>query len=148
MNLDSLLTGENASFIDEIYLEWQQDPTSVEEHWASIFAQWESEERVGYAPRSPSPATVFQKRTEASSIDVATAAHRQARIAQLINAYRVHGHHESNIDPLRCENPGHSSARQHVSCLHDMIGARTYTGSSIGVWLADLAHRCLVVAGN
>ena len=41
MNLDSLLTGENASFIDEIYLQWQQDPTSVEEHWASIFTKWD-----------------------------------------------------------------------------------------------------------
>jgi 2-oxoglutarate dehydrogenase E1 component len=100
MNLDSLLTGENASFIDDMYLEWRQDPTSVEEHWASIFAKWEAEERVGYAPRSPSPATVFQKRTQASTVDVATAAHRQARIAQLINAFRVHGHHEANIDPL------------------------------------------------
>ena len=100
MNLDSLLTGENATFVDGLYLQWQQDPASVEEHWDNLFTTWEREDKVGFAPYTPSPATVFQKRGQGPVVDVAAAAHRQARIAQLINAYRVHGHHEANIDPL------------------------------------------------
>ena len=100
MNLDSLLTGENASFVEEMYLQWQQDPTSVESQWSNVFEKWENERGVGFAPSIPAPATVFQARGSSSPVDVATAAHRQARIAQLINAYRVQGHHEANIDPL------------------------------------------------
>ena len=100
MNLDSLLTGENATFVDGLYLQWQKEPSSVEEHWAKVFSAWEREERVGFAPYTPSPPTVFQRRGQDVVVDVAAAAHRQARIAQLINAYRVHGHHEANIDPL------------------------------------------------
>ncbi|MAA79422.1 MAG: 2-oxoglutarate dehydrogenase E1 component, partial [Deltaproteobacteria bacterium] len=102
MNLDSVLTGENASFVEEMYLQWQQDPSSVEPQWGTVFEQWENERGVGFAPSIPSPSTVFQSRGTSSSIDVATAAHRQARVAQLINAYRVQGHHEANIDPLGC----------------------------------------------
>ena len=49
MNLDSLLTGENASFVEEMYLQWQQDPTSVESQWSNVFEQWENERGVGFA---------------------------------------------------------------------------------------------------
>ena len=37
MNLDSVLTGENASFVEEMYLQWQQDPSSVEPQWGTVF---------------------------------------------------------------------------------------------------------------
>ena len=105
MSLDSLLTGENAAFIDALYLQWEQDPTSVAPQWASLFQEW-AEEDVGYAPRHDAPPTVFQQRSTGG--DVGISAHRQARITQLINAYRVHGHHEANIDPL-----GHRQKQKH-----------------------------------
>ena len=35
-----------------------------------------------------------------SSSEVQQVAHRQAKLAQLINAYRVRGHIEASIDPL------------------------------------------------
>ena len=112
MNLDSVLTGENASFVEEMYLQWQQDPGSVEPQWNTVFEQWENERGVGFAPSIPAPATVFQARGGTSPVDVATAAHRQARVAQLINAFRVQGHHEANIDPL-----GRRQIQKHLEML-------------------------------
>ncbi len=98
VNLDSLLIGENASYIDELYVQWQVDHASVSEEWQALFASWEKEEEPCQAP-------VFPKRSIFSSGGVdqsqATAiADRQAKVAQLINAYRVRGHTESMIDPL------------------------------------------------
>ena len=98
MNLDSLLIGENAAYIDDLYVQWQANPSTVSEEWQALFASWEKEEESCHAP-------VFPKRSIFSSggVDeshVAAVADRQARVAQLINAYRVRGHIEANIDPL------------------------------------------------
>jgi 2-oxoglutarate dehydrogenase complex dehydrogenase (E1) component-like enzyme len=37
-HLDSLLTGDNAAFVDGLFEDWQSDPTSVSADWAELFA--------------------------------------------------------------------------------------------------------------
>ena len=112
--LDSLLTGENALFIDQQYIAWSKDPKSVSAEWSSLFQEWDkdtsdkSERSVAsgsYEPQPHHPPSIFQsvsivKSSSVAASDVQQAAHRQARLAQLVNAYRVRGHIESDIDPL------------------------------------------------
>ena len=43
VNLDSLLIGENASYIDELYVQWQVNPSSVSDEWQALFSSWEIE---------------------------------------------------------------------------------------------------------
>ena len=98
MNLDSLLIGENAAYIDELYIQWQENPSAVSEDWKELFESWDREEEPCESPN-------FAKKSVFSggSIDesqVGDIADRQARVAQLINAYRVRGHTNSTIDPL------------------------------------------------
>ena len=98
MNLDSLLIGENASYIDDLYVQWQANPSSVSDEWQTLFSSWETEAESCEPP-------VFPRRSVFSSggVDqgqVAAVADRQAKVAQLINAYRVRGHIEADIDPL------------------------------------------------
>jgi 2-oxoglutarate dehydrogenase E1 component len=108
VDFSSLLTGENAAFIDEKYNRWLLDPGSVESSWAALFAKWDREEApvLSGAEHHPAPTSIFNP---ASSLAGAvpsisegdlSIARRQARVAQLINAYRVRGHTEADIDPL------------------------------------------------
>jgi len=110
---ESLLLGENAAFVDEKYLAWLADPSSVDPSWATLFASFERPEN-GHTPRlGPTfrPRTIFDPLgggAPATQGDVLAAALRQARAAQLINAYRVRGHLEADIDPLgRLERGDH-----------------------------------------
>ncbi len=91
---DSLLTGENAAFLDQQYLQWQEDPASVE---AAIRATFEAIEgppngRTGQGPS-------FQSRSIFAPAGVGTDS-RQAKVVQLINAYRVRAHLSADVDPL------------------------------------------------
>ncbi len=115
MNLDSLLIGENAAYIDELYVQWQQEASSVSEEWQTLFASWEREEESCQPP-------TFPKRSVFSSGGVdegaaAAIADRQAKVAQLINAYRVRGHTEARIDPL-----GRKSIQPHPELTLDYYG--------------------------
>ena len=115
VNLDSLLIGENAAYIDDLYVQWQANPSAVSEEWQVLFASWEKEEESCHAP-------VFPKRSIFSSggVDeshVAAVADRQARVAQLINAYRVRGHTEAGIDPL-----GRKSIQKHPELTLEYYG--------------------------
>ena len=87
MNLDSLLIGDNASYIDELYVQWQANPSSVSDEWQALFSSWETETESCQAP-------TFPKRSVFSGGGVdqgqaAAVADRQAKVAQLINAYRL-----------------------------------------------------------
>jgi len=109
----SLLAGDNAAYVDELYRSWQQDPASVDTRWAALFASAGSPS--GPAPRPPGPSarSIFHGParpveralaagaaalpSESEALEVAD---RQARIMLMVNAFRVRGHTEADIDPL------------------------------------------------
>ena len=100
----SMLTGDNAAFLDSLYASWCEDRTSVSADWDQYFSE---EVMAGGVPQSgPSfrPKSIFRGAgvvQEGPSPEAASqVAHRQAAVAQLINAYRVRGHTEAGIDPL------------------------------------------------
>ncbi|MFK7926861.1 MAG: hypothetical protein AB8H79_01640, partial [Myxococcota bacterium] len=116
MNSDSLLSGDNAAFIDQQYQMWLNDAASVEPAWAQLFSSWDpgEEEPTGsgatfatgpsFTPRSifePSgasaPAVSLTNNT--AELEMRSAS-KQARVAQLVNAYRVRGHLMAKVDPL------------------------------------------------
>ena len=105
----SLLTGDNAAYVDQLYTSWRSNPTSVPPEWSTLFAGLEKPsdgERLsaGEVPRFPR-STIFRSGggSGPASVDVAdvmAAARRQTAVAQLINAFRVRGHKQARIDPL------------------------------------------------
>ena len=108
-HLDSLLTGDNAAYVDSLFQSWQADPTSVTADWAELFAgaAGASTAPVQLGPALPAR-SVFNSGGQAASAtqaDVLAAARRQTGVAQLINAYRVRGHREAQIDPLGFQVP-------------------------------------------
>lgn len=101
MTRSSLLIGENASFIDSLYVEWQQNPDSVDAQWQELFAEWQREEgKISPSPVAKKSIFAGVSSSSMASVDVGNVALRQAKVAQMINAFRVRGHTESAIDPL------------------------------------------------
>jgi 2-oxoglutarate dehydrogenase E1 component len=109
VDVSSLLTGDNAELIDQLYHQWRSDPAAVEPAWAELFSEWDRDDGYTGPPVLPPAPSIFSARHSASSDgvtgassqrEVLEAAQRQARAAQLINAHRVRGHIEADIDPL------------------------------------------------
>ncbi|MBI3246671.1 MAG: 2-oxoglutarate dehydrogenase E1 component [Deltaproteobacteria bacterium] len=87
----SLLISDNAQFVEALYRQYQSDPASVGAEWQEYFAQ--------LAP--PAKALPLQRSNGVSAVSTATAdIEQQARVLQLINAYRVRGHFDAHLDPL------------------------------------------------
>ena len=108
MSGESLLNGDNAAFLDVKYQSWQIDPASVEPEWAALFASWPAEDgdpagTIQTGPRF-APRSIYNRAAGVSgsmaSDDLLGAAAKQAKVAQLINAFRVRGHLMAQVDPL------------------------------------------------
>ncbi len=100
---DSLLSGDNAAYVDALYQSWQEDPQSVSADWARLFEGASAGEAPVATPRPRAARSVFNPAGQgapATQAQVLAAARRQTGVAQLINAYRVRGHREAHIDPL------------------------------------------------
>ncbi|KAF5013618.1 hypothetical protein FDECE_379 [Fusarium decemcellulare] len=106
---ESFLQGGAASYIDEMYESWKVSPQSVHVSWRTYFRNMED--------RSQSPAHAVQLppgylsiRDPAlhsqTSLPQSSQVADQLKLAKLVSAYRIHGHHVANIDPLGLRKNG------------------------------------------
>ena len=104
----SMLSGENADFLDELYREWLRDPGSVDPAWRALFEQLDGEPN-GVPLDGPRrrPRSIFAAGAPALRA-TPEMGHRQAKVVQLINAFRVRAHLDAKIDPL-----GRRERREH-----------------------------------
>ena len=101
MSSDSLLIGENAPFLDELYTRWLADPRSVEPQWQAYFQSLPAESNgVPMGEPTPYRPSIFEGGPGTAVSSEPAAASRQAKVVQLINAFRVRGHLAAKIDPL------------------------------------------------
>ena len=118
----SAFNGANAAFIADLYARWANDPASVDQSFADLFAAMNDEARgvledasgASWAPRDFSvgeaePAKAKQSADGASEAQVRAAATDSLRALMMIRAYRVRGHLEANLDPLGLQKPGYHS---------------------------------------
>jgi len=94
----SFLFGPNARFVEALYEQYLSDPSTVEPSWARYFAGLD-----GAPARSPGwvQRAGAAGMAAASESDVRSAARDSIRAIQLIRAYRVIGHFEADLDPLK-----------------------------------------------
>ncbi len=127
--------GVNQGLVEEMFLAWAANPSSVDPAWRRYFdglpeSDWPQLTSAG-SIASPAPASnghsnggpvtsspavsrgrfpsgLFRLPPEAENVPTATAASElQARVAALMNAYRVRGHIFAHLDPLgRREHQG------------------------------------------
>jgi len=81
VSLESLLTGENAAYIDGLYQIWLADPKSVSADWAQLFAEQEIPQGSTARPTFASP-SIFSPGGSAPSTGAADpeAAALQAKV--------------------------------------------------------------------
>ncbi len=126
-NSSSFLTGTNASFIEDLYLRYQNDPSSVDVSWQQYFqtlgddADTIVNESKG-APWTPANGTAPDdeygilgdaayraiEKAETKGLpqqDIREAAVDTIRALMLIRSYRVRGHLKATLDPLGLEVP-------------------------------------------
>lgn len=97
MPTDTHYTGENAAYLEELYLRFRNDPASVDPASRRLL-----ERENGALPVIPTPSarSLFDPAPLAETGSDLVSADRQAKVARLINAYRVRGHDAAHVDPL------------------------------------------------
>ena len=91
----------NAALLDELYTRWQTDPASVDEQWNAFFEGF----ALGNA-QPPRPAGLNGSAAHPpAAAGTAAEATRQARVDELVQAYRTLGHTLAHLDPLEHARP-------------------------------------------
>jgi 2-oxoglutarate dehydrogenase E1 component len=126
--LATAFNGANAAFIADLYAKWVTSPNAVDPSFANLFDALNDEARsvltdasgASWAPRSwrtdePAAAKPAPKATEpqapkateptVTAAQIRAVAQDSLRALMLIRAYRVRGHLEAQLDPLRLQVP-------------------------------------------
>lgn len=85
----TLLSGDNATWLEEYYQTWLRTPEQLPEDWRRFFL---------------SPELTVQSVSGDNNVSGATLK-KQAAVIQLINAWRTHGHLRAKLDPLGLNPP-------------------------------------------
>ncbi|KAJ5983416.1 Dehydrogenase E1 component [Penicillium waksmanii] len=103
---DSFLSGSTANYIDEMYLAWKQDPSSVHISWQTYFKNMED----GNMPISqaftppptlvPTPTGGVPQDMPGAGMAAGADVTNHLKVQLLCRAYQARGHHKAKIDPL------------------------------------------------
>ncbi|KAK3898821.1 thiamine diphosphate-binding protein [Staphylotrichum tortipilum] len=108
---DSFLSGNTANYIDEMYLQWKQDPKSVHVSWQVYFKNMESGEMPISQAFTPPPSLVPSTQVvvglaAGAGVGIGEGADitSHLKVQLLVRAYQARGHHRAKIDPLGIRN--------------------------------------------
>ena len=85
-------------YIDDLYLRFINDPTSVSETWRRYFEDFSLSTQSESLVAEPVPSHAYGE--SSTTPDALWLARMQARVDQLVREYRVRGHLAAKIDPL------------------------------------------------
>ncbi|MER2492893.1 2-oxoglutarate dehydrogenase E1 component [Catenovulum sediminis] len=101
----SQFAGGNATYIEELYEQYLDNPQSVGDEWRALFDQLPQVEGVEVESKHSDIREDFKlaaKKAHRGQVIVpqVTSDTKQVKVLQLINAYRFRGHQHANLDPL------------------------------------------------
>ncbi|KAK5116874.1 2-oxoglutarate dehydrogenase E1 component [Meristemomyces frigidus] len=114
---DSFLSGNSANYVDEMYMSWKHDPSSVHISWQAYFKNMESGNMPISRAFTPPPTLVPQvggvptlSPSASPSMDQGQGndVMNHLKVQLLVRAYQARGHHKANIDPLGIRNEAHA----------------------------------------
>jgi 2-oxoglutarate dehydrogenase E1 component len=120
-------------YIDDLYVQYVRDPTSVSENWRKYFEQF-LVVSGGTSKSKPSTSKDGNGRSQATN-DEATAqalwlSRIQDRVNNLVREYRVRGHLVANLDPLGFDRPDSPELNPDVYGLNQEDLSRPFDGTS------------------
>ena len=83
--MNDAISGENATYLSNLYQQYKRNPSSVEPKWQRVFQD-------------------FSSNTSSTSIDEKSIV-QALQVFKLIQAYREYGHLAANLDPLCLQQP-------------------------------------------
>ncbi|KAJ9661135.1 2-oxoglutarate dehydrogenase E1 component [Neophaeococcomyces mojaviensis] len=102
---DSFLQGNTANYIDEMYMAWKDDPSSVHVSWQAYFTNMEDGSMPVSRAFQPPPGLISEAGgvgelsagvAQGQSTDVSS----HLKVQLLVRAYQSRGHHKAKTDPL------------------------------------------------
>jgi len=138
----SHLSGSSSAYVDNLFEAYLKDPNSIDANWRAYF---DALPPVMHVDKDVSHADIreyflqqathsaFSSRRAASGD--ASQIKKQTEVIQYINAYRSHGHHISDLDPLGLavrKAPADLSLEQHGLTEAD-LSTRFHTGNFVGL---------------
>lgn len=102
---DSFLQGNTANYIDEMYMAWKQDPSSVHVSWQAYFRNMEDGSMPISRAFQPPPGLISEAggSTEIAlgqAVGTSTDVGAHLKVQLLVRAYQARGHHKAKTDPL------------------------------------------------
>ncbi|OXV12163.1 hypothetical protein Egran_00075 [Elaphomyces granulatus] len=98
---DSFLQGNTANYIDEMYLAWREDPSSVHISWQTYFKNMEEGNMPISQAFQPPPTIVPAAGSTPQHLPAASPnLMNHLKVQLLVRAYQARGHHKARIDPL------------------------------------------------
>lgn len=102
---DAFLQGNTANYIDEMYMAWKKDPTSVHISWQIYFRNMEGDGPASQAFQAPptivpTPTGGIPAIVPGAHLGGNTDVTKHLKVQLLVRAYQVRGHHKAKIDPL------------------------------------------------
>ena len=144
--MDDPLSGQNLAFVESLYADFLEDPSSVPDDWRAYFRGLGTNGNRAADLRGPSfsATSIFGARggNGRASLDVAAL---QDRLDQLVRAYRVRGHMIADLDPLGLHRDPHPElALAHYGFSEADLGltfsARTLSGPAV-LTLGEIIER-------
>jgi 2-oxoglutarate dehydrogenase E1 component len=142
------LHAANGAYIEQLYSQFLDSPTSVSESWRTFFADYEdgnglSSADVGAPP--PTRRSIFGGRVAADVAERAVHTHKNAVVLELISNYRRNGHLVADLDPLGLKR-SRSLPQLHLAYHglgEDDLDSVFHTGRFGGpMTLRDIIRRC------
>src|SRR5262249_58604850 len=108
----SFLKGPTASYLAELYTEYQENPSSLDPEWREFFASLDDDAHSVFAEaRGPSWAPTNGRAVPLPALPLGAISEQQAIAAardslglrMLIRAYRTRGHLAAKLDPLELD---------------------------------------------
>ncbi len=100
--LVSGLNGANRAYIEDLYADWLEAPSSVDGRWRSVFEALGERSLSREAVVGPEPIrrSIFGGKAAGRVADQAEQTRKSAAVLQLISGYRRNGHLVADLDPL------------------------------------------------
>ncbi len=97
MNNNSMLTGDQAAYLEEMYEKYRQSNNSVGHEWGDFFRALENHRTLNATVAQPAAAAM------AAADDISLL--KEMGVQNLLNTYRRLGHRAANLDPLGISKP-------------------------------------------
>ncbi len=141
------LSGGSMAYVDGLYEDYLTDPHSVPDDWQAVFKALPqvNDQKTDVSHRDIRD--YFLQNVDKKSVQVLSSDVKQAEVSNLINAYRMLGHHAARLDPLdileRKPVPALSLSYHHLSDAE--LSQVFYAGKTFSKEYMSLREICKVL---